>query len=271
MVKREEFIQMIIRAFNLKNVVADNPYFNDVEQDASEEPSNDIETSTSEETYDDIETNASEESTELEETSETIDNTSSFNDIVASESEVVDEDISSESEPIYESISSESETIYENAASQIDVATLNEIGIVIEDLSKSATISIRDNNIFGSSPINNIIWFGTYPQQDATGVQYEPIKWRVLSQDGNEALLLAENILDNILDSSSETYWNASELRTWLNETFKKKAFTANQINNGIISNTISTNGIASGCSTSAIVSPMFISGIPTTAIISPA
>lgn len=33
-VKREEFIQMIIRAFNLKNVVADNPYFNDVEQDA---------------------------------------------------------------------------------------------------------------------------------------------------------------------------------------------------------------------------------------------
>lgn len=217
---------------------------NDVEQDASEEPSNDIETSTSEESYDDIETNASEESTELEETSETIDNTSSFNDIVASESEVVDEDISSESEPIYESISSESETIYENAASQSDVATLNEIGIIIEDLSKSATISIIDNNIFGSSPINNIIWFGTYPQQDATGVQYEPIKWRVLSQDGNEALLLAENILDNILDSSSETYWNASELRTWLNETFKKKAFTANQINNGIISNTISTNGI---------------------------
>lgn len=222
---------------------------NDVEQDASEEPSSDIEPSTSEESSSVI------ESSELEETSETIDNTSSFNDIVASESEVVDEEISSESEPIYESIASESEAIDESIASESeiindsiastsDIFALNEIDLATDSLLKSATISIIDNNLFGSSPINNIIWFGTYPQQDATGVQYEPIKWRVLSQDGNEALLLAENILDNILYSGSGALWNASELRTWLNETFKNKAFTANQINNGIISKTISTNGI---------------------------
>ena len=212
---------------------------NDSEQSTSEEPSSDIETSASEETSGDIETSTSEESSsvigssELEETSETIDNTSSFNDIVASESEAIDESIASESEIINDSIASTS-----------DIFVLNEIDLATDSILKSATISIIDNNLFGSSPISDTIWFGTYPQQDATGVQYEPIKWRVLSQDGNEALLLAENILDNISYSSSGAYWNASELRTWLNETFKNKAFTANQINNGIISKTISTDEI---------------------------
>lgn len=63
------------------------------------------------------------------------------------------------------------------------------------------------------------VWFGNYPQNDATGATREPIKWRVLSVSGNDALLLADMNLDvqpfNISDTSVS--WKTCTLRSWLN------------------------------------------------------
>ena len=57
--------------------------------------------------------------------------------------------------------------------------------------------------------------------------RYEPIKWRILNTDGNQALLLADKTLDNqkydhkynSYEDTSETYitWKASTIRSWLN------------------------------------------------------
>lgn len=40
------------------------------------------------------------------------------------------------------------------------------------------------------------VWFGNYLQSDATGATKEPVKWRVLSVDGDDAFLLADKNLD---------------------------------------------------------------------------
>lgn len=42
------------------------------------------------------------------------------------------------------------------------------------------------------------IWFGNYYQSDASGKLKDPIKWRVLSIDGNDAFLLADKALDQM-------------------------------------------------------------------------
>ena len=70
------------------------------------------------------------------------------------------------------------------------------------------------------------IWFGNYWQSD--GETKEPIKWRVLSVDGDDAFLLADKNLDcqpyNI-EYKSVT-WETCTLRTWLNSTFYQNAFS---------------------------------------------
>ena len=78
------------------------------------------------------------------------------------------------------------------------------------------------------------LYFGRYPQTESPEGDYtckdykgdthtyktEPIKWRVLSHEGHDLLLLADQTLEN--KSFSETtngnnVWKTSTLRTWLN------------------------------------------------------
>ena len=57
----------------------------------------------------------------------------------------------------------------------------------------------------------------------------EPIKWRVLSADGNDAFLIADQNLDSQCyhnEYCNETSWAASSIRQWLNEQFYSRAFT---------------------------------------------
>ena len=63
------------------------------------------------------------------------------------------------------------------------------------------------------------VWFGSYPQSDATGEKKDAIKWRVLSVDGNDAFLIADCNLD--CQTYNTTYervtWETSTIRSWLN------------------------------------------------------
>lgn len=72
---------------------------------------------------------------------------------------------------------------------------------------------------------NDVTWdcvyFGHYPQSSdgSGGHKEEKIKWRVLSVNGDEALLLADQNLDakpyNV--SGNGTTWETSTIRSWLN------------------------------------------------------
>jgi hypothetical protein len=86
-----------------------------------------------------------------------------------------------------------------------------------------------------------VVWdcvqFGSYPQDSngKGGFITQPIKWRVLSTDGNEALLLADKNLDSkpYHENNSEVTWETSTLRKWLNgkdsNDFLGQAFTAEE------------------------------------------
>lgn len=71
------------------------------------------------------------------------------------------------------------------------------------------------------------IWFGNYWQSNET--TKEPIKWRVLSVNGDDAFLLADQNLDCQPYNTEYTNvtWETCTLRTWLNSTFYQNAFSA--------------------------------------------
>ena len=72
------------------------------------------------------------------------------------------------------------------------------------------------------------IWFGNYWQEDTNGDgkadkndAKQPIKWRVLSVDGDDAFLLADKNLDcqkyNDTDTDTSVTWENCTMRSWLN------------------------------------------------------
>ena len=71
------------------------------------------------------------------------------------------------------------------------------------------------------------IYFGNYYQSNSS--TKEPIKWRVLSVDGSDAFLLADQNLDAkpYNEEDTDVTWATCTLRTWLNGTFLNTAFTS--------------------------------------------
>ena len=110
------------------------------------------------------------------------------------------------------------------------------------------------------------VYFGEYWQNDTNGNGYankkdskDPIKWRVLSVEGNDAYLMADRVLEGrsyvdvegatSQESMSVKYslvstWKDSSVRKWLNETFIDNAFS---------------KGEASAIITKEIISEMYL------------
>ena len=59
----------------------------------------------------------------------------------------------------------------------------------------------------------------------------EPIKWRILSEEGGEALILCESIIDCHVYSGTSNNYALSAMREWLNGTFYDTAFKTLQKN----------------------------------------
>lgn len=83
--------------------------------------------------------------------------------------------------------------------------------------------------------------FGNYWQNDTNGDGVadkkdakQPIKWRVLSVNGNDAFLLADQNLDYLAYDDYDTYrdnitWEICTLRQWLNGEFYQNAFDSSE------------------------------------------
>ena len=94
------------------------------------------------------------------------------------------------------------------------------------------------------------IYFGNYWQNDTNGDgkadqndKKQPIKWRVLSVNGNDAFLLADQNLDAeqpYNEERADVTWATCTLRTWLNDTFLNTAFTSAE--QAVIKNTTVVN-----------------------------
>ena len=90
--------------------------------------------------------------------------------------------------------------------------------------------------------------FGSYEQNNNLSDGREDIEWLVLARENNTALLVSRYGLDAqpYSKNSSNTTWETSYLRTWLNNTFFKAAFNAEE--QAAILTTDVDNGRSQGC-----------------------
>ncbi len=76
--------------------------------------------------------------------------------------------------------------------------------------------------------IGDIVYFGSYEQDNLSDNGKEEIAWYVLNKTDDAMTLLSVNILDGRPYSSTLSYttWEDSDLRKWLNDDFYKNAFS---------------------------------------------
>ncbi len=84
----------------------------------------------------------------------------------------------------------------------------------------------------------NYVTFGTYPQTKS-GTDKTPIEWLVLESDGETALLISRYALDCKPYSTEDESitWEKCTLRSWLNNGFYKRAFSAEEKKRILMSN----------------------------------
>ena len=94
-------------------------------------------------------------------------------------------------------------------------------GVTAKDMSKVEAAAALHNPSKGSNGVVtwDCVYFGRYPQSDATGKTSEAIKWRVLSVNGNDAFLMADCNLDvqKYNERFVEITWEQCTMRSWLN------------------------------------------------------
>ena len=91
-----------------------------------------------------------------------------------------------------------------------------------------AAVSLQNPTTDGNGVTTwDCIYFGNYYQSNSS--TKEPIKWRVLSVNGNDAFLLADQNLDAkpYNEEDTDVTWATCTLRTWLNDAFLNTAFTS--------------------------------------------
>ena len=100
--------------------------------------------------------------------------------------------------------------------------------------------AVLSNPVVDESGITtwDTVYFGKYWQNDTDcngkadkKDEKDPIRWRVLSVNGNDAFLMADRILDGrrYHDWDVETTWENCSLRVWLNNEFLNDAFTGEE------------------------------------------
>ena len=117
------------------------------------------------------------------------------------------------------------------------VSTLTEMGVTASKEVRAATdYGLSNPTISDGVTTWDCVWFGNYWQNDTNGDgtadqndKKQPIKWRVLSVNGDDAFLLADQCLD--CQPYNKEYinvtWETCTLRTWLNQDFYSAAFSS--------------------------------------------
>lgn len=106
--------------------------------------------------------------------------------------------------------------------------------MVITMLPPGAKVSQAATTVSNPRTANGVstwdcIYFGNYYQSNSS--TKEPIKWRVLSVEENEAFVMADMALDcqPYNETDEDVTWETCTLRQWLNNTFLNTAFDAEE------------------------------------------
>ena len=128
-----------------------------------------------------------------------------------------------------------------------DFDRLQEVRPVLHlNLSTSNWKKVEEVTVQDISSTWDCVYFGKY-NIDESSTMKEPIKWRVLSVDGDDAFLIADQGLDcqRYNESEEEVTWETSTIRQWLNTSFFSEAFSKEEQNS--IKNTVVINDNSKG------------------------
>ena len=76
--------------------------------------------------------------------------------------------------------------------------------------------------------VGDTVVFGAYEQDGNTKNGKEPLEWMILDIDGDKALLITAKVVDYVKNTDSKTVlWSKCAVRTWMNDTFYKGAFSS--------------------------------------------
>ena len=82
-----------------------------------------------------------------------------------------------------------------------------------------------------NAKVGDIVYFGTYEQDNDTSNGKEDIEWLVLAKEDNKILVISDKALDcrEYNPGWSDVTWENCSLRKWLNNDFVNAAFTAEE------------------------------------------
>lgn len=104
---------------------------------------------------------------------------------------------------------------------------------VVSENSMTTDYGVNNPTYDGQVATFDCVWFGKYMQKEDDESGKEPIKWRVLSVDGDKALLLADQNMGNQRFNDGWDWgvpWSSCTLRQWMNTDFKDTAFEENEL-----------------------------------------
>ena len=120
----------------------------------------------------------------------------------------------------------------------------------IKPISKAAEHGLSNPRVAQDDTVTwDCIYFGNYWQNDTNGDgvadqndEKQPIKWRVLSVDGDDAFVLSDKGLDVKPYNEEKKFvtWENCTLRAWLNDSFYNIAFTDKE--KSVVTETKATN-----------------------------
>ena len=94
-----------------------------------------------------------------------------------------------------------------------------------------AAAAAREAKLKAYKTVGSTVTFGAYEQDNNASNGKEAIEWIVLANQGNQSLLISRYALDcqQYNTKYENVTWSSCSLRTWLNGTFLKAAFSSNE------------------------------------------
>ena len=124
---------------------------------------------------------------------------------------------------------------YSNALALMDSGEYEEAIMAFDALGDyedgAERIEACEIEILKTAAVDDIVYFGTYEQDNNTSNGAEAIEWLVLDKEGDKLLLISKYALDFQPYNSEKTdvTWESCTLRTWLNDDFLNTAFSAEE------------------------------------------
>lgn len=123
---------------------------------------------------------------------------------------------------------------YDRAIKCIDSGDYKTACMLLDGLSykdSAEKLKSAKQALIKTAKVGDIVYFGTYEQDNDTTNGKENIEWLVLAKENNRVLVVSDKALDCKPYNQSWDYvtWETCSLRNWLNNDFINAAFTAEE------------------------------------------